>query len=66
MVVRDTEAEAEAWINSHRVEENNAHAYQVLACYETDEGYKATIAYYLVNGMEIHEGIYLDVIAGRR
>ena len=61
-VIRDTIPEAEAWINEHRATENNAHAYQVLCRYFTEDEWQLTMGYYLVNGQEITERQFIDIM----
>lgn len=65
-VIRETETEVAEWIANHRAEEGNAHAYQVATRYNRDgDGWSITTAYYLVNGQEITERQFVDIMYQR-
>lgn len=64
-VIRDTEEQVAEWITEHRAEENNAHAYQVLTRYNIDGEQQITTGYYMVDGHEITERQFLDIMYSR-
>jgi hypothetical protein len=64
-VIRDTETEVAEWVANHRAEENNAHAYQIMTRYYTAGEWQITTGYYLVNGQEINERQFIDIMYER-
>ena len=61
-VIVETTEEAEQWVKVHRAENKDKHAYQILTRYLREDGWQLTTGYYLVNGVEVNELVFLGAV----
>lgn len=64
-VILDTITEVTEWIAEHRAENNSAHAYQVLTRYNIEGEIQLATGYYFVDGQEIDERQFIEIMYAR-